>query len=166
MNNKMPEFIKKNILEGKFDHIHAAGVSGNVELLKQKINALGITQVSAPAADIKEYIDDMPYVMAAADIVMSRAGASTIVELTTLCKPAILIPSPNVTENHQEENAKQLQAAGGAIMILEKDCTGESLYETVSSLLDDKNKLTEMSGAMKSLSVNDAAENIVKMLLG
>jgi len=165
MNNKMLEFIKRNISEGKFNHIHATGINSNADEMKEKIKNLGVTEVIAPAADIREYINDMSRVMGSADIVLSRAGASTIVELTALGKPAILIPSPNVTENHQEENAKHIQAAGGAIMIAEKDCTGNSLYETVSLLLDDKNKLMEMSDAMASLSVSDASEKIVEMLL-
>jgi len=165
MNNIMPEFIKRNIEENRFDHIHATGISGNAVKMIQKIKDMGITLVTAPAADIREYINDMPRVMNTADIVLSRAGASTIAELTTLGKPAILIPSPNVTENHQEENAKQIQTAGGAVMIPESECTGDSLYEAVKLLLEDEAKLKEMSNAMKSLSVKDAAAKIVDMVL-
>jgi len=165
MNNIMPEFIKRNIKENRFDHIHATGISGNAAEMIQKIKDLGVTGVTAPAADIREYITDMPSIMNTADIVLSRAGASTIAELTTLGKPAILIPSPNVTENHQEENAKQIQAAGGAVMIPENECTGDSLYEAVKLLLDDEMKLADMTNAMKSLSVKDAAAKIVDTIL-
>ena len=155
----------KNITDGKFNHIHATGFNGSAEEMKQKIKNLGITDAAAPATDIREYISDMPRVMAAADIVLSRSGASTIAELTALGKPAVLIPSPNVTENHQEENAGRIQAAGGAIMIRELECNGDTLYKTVVSLLDDKNKLAEMSGIMKSLSVLTAAARIADIVL-
>ena len=115
--------------------------------------------------DIREYISDMPSVMARADLVLSRAGASTIAELTAIGKPAVLVPSPYVTNNHQEENAKQLQKAGGAVMLQEKECTGKILYETVSSLIADKDKLKRMSNAQKSLAALNAAEKIVEIIL-
>jgi len=165
MNNKILDFIKKNYNERKFDHIHATGISGSAEAMKKRLKDMGLTELEAPLTDIREYIDDMPAVMRAADIIISRAGASTIVELTTLGKPAILIPSPNVTENHQEANALQLQKAGGAVMILESECTGDILYDKVISLLENKTELKKMSEAQKTLSVSDAAAKIVDIAL-
>jgi len=88
-----------------------------------------------------------------------------LVELSSTGTPAILIPSPNVTENHQEENARQIQNAGGAVMILESECTGQILFDTVSSLLKNKEELKKMSKAQKSLSVSDAAARIVDIVL-
>jgi len=165
MNNKILDLIKLNVEERRFDHIHATGISGCAGEMKARLTSMGITEVEPPFADIKGYITDMPAVMRDADIVISRAGASTIVELTSMGKPAILIPSPNVTENHQEENAKRLQKAGGAIMILESECTGKILFDTITSLLDNKDKLEKMSAAQKSLSVSDAASKIVDIVL-
>ena len=165
MNNMIMEFIKNNNENYKFNHIHASGAGNTAEKMKVRLEEMGISEIKPPVIDIREYIDDMPSVMKAADIVLSRAGASTIAELTALGKPAVLVPSPNVTENHQEENAKQLQNAGGAVMIRESECTGEILYKTVSSLLDDKAKLVKMANAQKSMSVPDAAEKIVKIVL-
>jgi len=165
MNNIILEFIKRNAEENRFDHIHATGVSGSVDEMKKRLNTMGVSEIIPPAIDIREYITDMPSVMSRADIVLSRAGASTIAELTALGKPAILIPSPNVTENHQEENARQLQAAGGAVMILENECTGDILYNKVVSILDDKNELSRMSNAQKSLSVQDAAARVIENVL-
>jgi len=166
MNTKILDFIKINSKEQKFNHIHATGISGSAETMKEKLKSLGLIDISAPTIDIREYIDDMPKVMSAASIIISRAGASTIAELTAMGKPSILIPSPNVTENHQEENARQLHNAGGAIMILENECTGETLYNTVISILDDKSELEKMSELQKSLSVYDAAARIVEIVLG
>jgi len=165
MNEKMLDFIRLNSEESKFNHIHATGISNSAEMMIKRLKELGIHEIKPPLTDIREYINDMPLVMMDADIVLSRAGASTIAELTTLGKPAILIPSPNVTENHQEENAKQLQKAGGAVMIPEKECTGDVLYREVSSLLDNKIKLEKMSKAQKSLSVPNAANKIVSIVL-
>jgi len=165
MNEVILDFITLNVKEKRFNHIHATGISTNAEKMINKLKDSGLTDVNAPIADIREYIDNMPVVMKAADIVICRSGASTIAELTALGKPAIFIPSPNVAENHQEVNAEQLQAAGGAIMILEKDCTGEKLFKIVSELLIDKNKLEKMSIAQKSLSVPNAASNIVEAVV-
>ena len=72
----------------------------------------------------------MPLVMAAADLVLCRAGASTISELTAIAKPSILVPSPNVTANHQEKNARVLADQGAAVLLLERDCVENTLYET------------------------------------
>ena len=165
MNNKIFDFIERNVKEDKFKHIHAAGISGNAEAMKERLKNLGVTEAAATLVDIREYIDDMPSVMGEADIIISRSGASTIAELTAIGRPAILIPSPNVTENHQEENARQLQKAGGAVMILEKDCTGDTLFEVVSSLLENKEGLKKMSDALKSLLVSDATARIVDTVL-
>jgi len=166
MNIKITDFIERNIKEEKFNHIHATGVGGSVDIIKERLMKKGISEIKAPIADIREYISNMPTVMGSADIVITRAGASTIAELTAMGKPAILIPSPNVTENHQEENARQLEKAGGVEMILENECTGESLFDKVVSILEDKNKLKKMAEAQKSLSVQDAATKIVDIVLG
>jgi len=165
MNKMILTFIEMNLKDGRFNHIHATGVDGSAEMMIKQLESRGVSGISAPAADIREYIEDMPSVMKSADIIISRAGASTIAELTALGKPAILIPSPNVTENHQEENARELQKAGGVLMIKEKECTGEILYNTVLSLIDNIAELDKMSKAQMLLSVPDAADKIVDIVL-
>ena len=165
MNETMAEFIKLNIDSGEFDHIHATGKAGGVDEMKKRLARLGAPDVMPAGIEISEYIDDMPSVMSAADIVLSRAGASTVAELTVMGKPAVLIPSPYVANNHQEENAKQLQKTGGAVMLLEKECTGENLFNTVSQLLKDKDRLERMSFAQKSLAAPEAASIIVDMII-
>jgi UDP-N-acetylglucosamine--N-acetylmuramyl-(pentapeptide) pyrophosphoryl-undecaprenol N-acetylglucosamine transferase len=148
------ELIRLNIGGGRFRHIHATGGK-----------AINVGGALPQDIEIREYIDDMPALMAAADIILCRAGASTIAELTAAGKPAVLVPSPYVTNNHQEENAKQLQKAGGAVMLLEKGCTGEKLYDTVASILEDADKLKSMSAAQKALGIPDAAGKIVEMII-
>jgi len=165
MNIKILDFIKRNSRENRFNHIHATGIGGSADKMKNDLMEMGVKEVKAPTIDIREYINDMPNVMSEASIVIARSGASTIAELTAMGKPAVLIPSPNVTENHQEENARQLEKAGGAVMILENECTGETLYNTVVSLLDNKSELERMSDLQKSLSVYDAASRIVEIVL-
>ena len=114
--------------------------------------------------ELLEYIYDMPSKMAAADLVVSRAGAITLAELAILHKPAILIPSPNVTNNHQYKNALVVANAGGAVLIEEKELTKERLSSEIISILTDKERLRKMSSAMATLAVFDTAERIFNVI--
>lgn len=164
MNEKIVDFIKLNINQKKFHHIHAAGAGRSADEIITGLNNDGITEIPSPYADIREYITDMPVLMSKADLVICRSGASTIAELAALSKPAILIPSPNVTENHQEENAKQAEKAGGAIMITEKECTGEKLFYEAVSVIENTEKLEMMQKAQSKLATADASEKIVEAI--
>ena len=115
--------------------------------------------------DVRPYIYDMPLVMDAADLVLCRAGASTLAELTCIGKPAVLIPSPNVTNNHQERNARVLEHAGGAKVLLEGSFTADDLYNLVSDLLSDGAQLAQMADNMRAAGVSDAAERIAELVL-
>ena len=142
-----------------FHHIHAVGSFGwgwMPELVKEK----GVDYENCASIDMREYIFDMPTVMAAADVVIGRAGSATCNEIATTGTPCILIPSPNVTGNHQEKNARVLEAAGGAVVILEKDCTPEVLYAEVQGLLVDEERREQMSKALRGLVKIDSAERI------
>ena len=103
--------------------------------------------------------------MAAADLVVCRSGASTLSELTVLGKPAILVPSPNVTNNHQEKNARVLEKAGGAVLIPESDISSDKLLGSVSLLLSRPDTLASMSEQMKKLGVGNATERIAEIIL-
>ena len=129
-------------------HLHATGSRG-VKLFED----LEAKNHFAPGANlvVKEYIDNMPDLLAAADLVISRSGALTLAELEAMGRASILIPSPNVAENHQYYNALELQNAGAAIVIEEKDLTGVKLIETVHALLAEPGKLTAMGTAAKTL---------------
>ncbi len=141
-----------------FRHIHGAG--RNFKALTQALGDL------PDGLEIREYIYDMPTVMAAADLVLCRAGASTIAELTALAKPCILVPSPNVTGDHQTKNAQVLSQAGGAVLLPEKDCSGQILFDQVNRLLKDDGAREKMRASLQSLGTPDANERIYTALLG
>jgi UDP-N-acetylglucosamine--N-acetylmuramyl-(pentapeptide) pyrophosphoryl-undecaprenol N-acetylglucosamine transferase len=147
----------KNVL-----HLHATGQYG-VELFKELEQKKGFAR--GEDLIVKEYINNMPELLAAADLVISRAGALTLAELEAAGRAAVLIPSPNVAENHQYYNALELQKAGAAVVIEEKDLTGAKLVETVAGLLESPGKLAEMGRAARSLSVDDSLDRIAARLL-
>ena len=119
----------------------------------------------ARGVDVRRYIYDMPCVMAAADLILCRAGASTLSELSFMGKPVIIVPSPNVTDNHQEKNARVLERAGGAVVKLEGEFDAKSLCDEVCALLRDKAGMEEMSKRMKELAVPDAVDRIASIVL-
>lgn len=110
------------------------------------------------------YISNMPEVLAATTLAVSRAGASSLAEMTALGIPSILIPSPNVTNNHQEANARSLQDAGAAIMITEKELSTEALFRHIKTMMTDEKKRRSMSDAAKLFGQPDAAARVVAEL--
>ena len=162
MNRKMSEFIARECYDGApFHHIHGAG--RDYGWMQEEIGRRGLA-LEGTGIEVREYIYDMPLVMAAADVVLCRAGASTISELTAIAKPSILVPSPNVTANHQEKNARVLASQGAAVLLLEKDCQGDALYEQADGLLRDRSRREEMVRALNSMAVPDAGEKIYQTL--
>ena len=163
MNEIMTDFIVRACANPFFGVIHSTGkawykkMTETLEKEKPGYEKLGM--------DVREYIYDMPTVMAAADLVLCRAGASTLAELTAMGKPAVLIPSPNVTNNHQEKNARVLAESGGAKLLLEPDFTADSLLGLVSELLHHPEQLEEMSEKMRSMGVADATDRITEIVL-
>ncbi|MEA4934852.1 MAG: UDP-N-acetylglucosamine--N-acetylmuramyl-(pentapeptide) pyrophosphoryl-undecaprenol N-acetylglucosamine transferase [Lawsonibacter sp.] len=162
MNQKMLDFIAKECYEGSpYRHIHGAGRDFpwmNEELLRRGL------ELGENGIEVREYIYDMPLVMAAADLVLCRAGASTISELTVISKPAILIPSPNVTANHQEKNARVLSDQGAAVLLREQDCVGDTLYDTAGMLLRERDRRDDMVRALSTMAVPDAGEKSYQTL--
>jgi len=106
----------------------------------------------------------MPTLMAAADVFISRAGASSCNEIAVSGTPCILIPSPNVTDNHQEKNARIIESRGGCVLLLEKECTGQRLYEEVTSLLADEQRCRAMRKALQASSMPDSADRICDII--
>ena len=163
MNEVMTELIP--MLDGKqgFRLLHAAGSRYYAGMAAK----LGETapDMAEHGVELREYIYDMPRVMTAADLVVCRAGASTISELCYMGKPVIIVPSPNVTNNHQEKNARVLEEAGGAKVLLEGEFDARSLLADVKELLADDEKLKAMSAAMTSLAAEDATERICGIIL-
>jgi UDP-N-acetylglucosamine--N-acetylmuramyl-(pentapeptide) pyrophosphoryl-undecaprenol N-acetylglucosamine transferase len=98
--------------------------------------------------------------MAAADVLIGRAGSATCNEIAACGTPCILIPSPNVTNNHQEKNARVLESGGGAVVVLEKDCTSEGMYALVMELLKDESRRSEMSRNLRAMARLDCTERM------
>jgi UDP-N-acetylglucosamine--N-acetylmuramyl-(pentapeptide) pyrophosphoryl-undecaprenol N-acetylglucosamine transferase len=164
MNDYMVDFVVREINAGTpFHHIYGVGQRYYQRVL-DGIAARGIDLKDYPNVDIRAYIYDMPVVMAAADVILSRAGASTIAEISSIAKPSILVPSPNVTANHQEKNARVLSDQGAAVLMLENECDGKKLYHQVMSMLEHPAGLEKMRVELKSLFVSDANERIYQVL--
>jgi UDP-N-acetylglucosamine--N-acetylmuramyl-(pentapeptide) pyrophosphoryl-undecaprenol N-acetylglucosamine transferase len=113
-------------------------------------------------AKVVPFLYDMPAVLRTADLVVARAGAMTIAELTACGKPAILIPLPTAIYDHQMKNARAMEAAGGAIVLPQTDLTGSMLSESVSVILLDQRRLQTMSAKSREMRRIDAGEVIVR----
>jgi UDP-N-acetylglucosamine--N-acetylmuramyl-(pentapeptide) pyrophosphoryl-undecaprenol N-acetylglucosamine transferase len=113
---------------------------------------------------IQPFIHNMPEVLAGIDLVVSRAGATTLAELTSLGVPSILIPSPYVTNNHQEKNARSLVVQGAAELLIEKDLNKQSLIQSIDRVLLDKEKLAGMKKKAKKMGVPDSATRLYKLM--
>jgi UDP-N-acetylglucosamine--N-acetylmuramyl-(pentapeptide) pyrophosphoryl-undecaprenol N-acetylglucosamine transferase len=116
-----------------------------------------------PWARIVPYLDDMPQAYAAADLVVARAGAMTVAELTARGVAAVLVPSPNVTGDHQTANARVLAARGAAVMLGERALAG--LGSTVRALIADRERLARMASASRALGRPDAAATLASLVL-
>ena len=163
MNKKMVDFITKECYEGApFRHIHGAG--RDYPWMKEALEKKGL-KLGDNGVEIREYIYDMPLVMCAADLVLCRAGASPISEITAIAKPAVLVPSPNVTANHQEKNARVLSDRGAAVLLLEHECGETTLYDTAAALLVDRRRREEIARELKEMASVDAGEKIFRTLV-
>ena len=165
MNAEMVECIALEYANSApFRHIHGAG--RDYQSVLEGLKAKGVDLSACPELDVREYIYDMPLVMAAADLVLCRAGTSTIAEIAAIARPAVLVPSPNVVADHQTKNAQVLANAGGAVLLPEEETSGERLYELIDSLLKDEARRENMSRALREMAVPDAAEQIYGVLRG
>lgn len=113
---------------------------------------------------IVPYINNMPEVLACTSLIVNRAGASFLAEITALGIPSVLIPSPNVTNNHQEANARQLEGEGAAVVILEKDLTGPNLLTAIQSIVVNEELRKQMSQDSLRLGKRDSAAVITEEL--
>jgi UDP-N-acetylglucosamine--N-acetylmuramyl-(pentapeptide) pyrophosphoryl-undecaprenol N-acetylglucosamine transferase len=118
-----------------------------------------------PNLTVRPFIYDMPDVLAATDLIVNRAGASFLAEITALGIPSILIPSPYVTNNHQEKNARWLEQEGASRVILEKELTGERLWKTIEEIIDNPALRVTMNKASLRLGKPDAQEEIYQLIL-
>ena len=156
--------------------LNSAAIDGLPDLLKQRPH-MTVTHQTGEAdhdrvsqayrragvtATVLPFVYDMPAAINAADVVVARAGAMTVAELTTCGKPAILIPLPTAIYDHQMKNAKVMEAAGAAVVLPQADLTGATLARSVAQILDDPQRMKAMEDASVGLRRLDAAEAIVR----
>ncbi|MCX7921307.1 MAG: undecaprenyldiphospho-muramoylpentapeptide beta-N-acetylglucosaminyltransferase [Clostridia bacterium] len=158
INETVAELIQKYYKDGDCKIIFATGEAQFEKISKQ------LSDIKTSNIEVTPYIYDMSNIMAAADLAICRAGAITISELQVLGTPSIMIPSPNVTANHQEFNARALEQEGGAVVILEKNLNAELLHHQMMDLLKDKEQLSKMSRNAKKTGVTNATEKIYSIV--
>ena len=163
LNEAVAGVLAKNQQKQAIQFIVGTGRGENYERMQALLAQNGVAPDGVHVR-IRDYIDDMPRCMAAADLVISRCGAMTISELPAMQKPSILVPSPYVAENHQYHNAQTLAKRGAAVCIEEKDLTAEHLWDTIEQTVLDPAKLTAMSKAAGEAAVWDADERIYSVI--
>ena len=157
INNAVVSMLTTLKDEKNICFLHSTGKYG--KWVGEKLTENGVSYGKGTNIEIREYIDNMDICLPACDLVISRAGASSISEIQLLGKPSILIPSPNVAENHQYHNAMTLAENDGAILIEEKNLDGETLAKAVQDLKNNPSKLNEISSnALKNAKSNALSE--------
>lgn len=159
INQTAIELIKWHNGTDKYYHIHGTG-KGGYSTFNEALKDVPLSDMIS----VREYITDMDICMAAADLVICRAGAITLSELQAMGKPSILIPSPYVAENHQFHNAMTLKNVGAARVFEEKDLDFKQLIKTVDELLSDKAALDSMAAAAKKSAIINTNEIIYNAL--
>ncbi|MDR0890331.1 MAG: UDP-N-acetylglucosamine--N-acetylmuramyl-(pentapeptide) pyrophosphoryl-undecaprenol N-acetylglucosamine transferase [Oscillospiraceae bacterium] len=163
MNKKMAQFLKLACAEESFRCVYATGSYG-WRWMPDYVREQGVDLKKHPHITMQEYIYNMPVLMAAADVVIGRAGSSTLNEIAAAGTPCIIVPSPNVANNHQEKNAEILGKRGAALVIHEAQCSGELLYEETKKLLNDEARCAAMRTALREIAVVDSAERIYTII--
>lgn len=154
LNILLPKAINHLKQKSKVKIIHQTGEK-DVARVRQAYQAAGVE------ARVDVFFTDMATVYGDADVVVSRAGATTLAELAVLGKPALLIPYPYAADNHQEKNGEFYVGGGGALMFKESDIDSRFLADALGELLADSERLETMSASMKSLAFPNAAADIV-----
>lgn len=150
--------------KSKYNYIISTGQYGL--WVPDKMRDKGINPDEEKNIQVRPYINDMDRCLSAADLVICRAGASSLSEFEALGKPSILIPSPNVTENHQFHNAMALVNNNAAVIIEEKDLDGKKLGKVMDKLLSDKTRLKEIGDNARKMAVTDATQRICDIVVG
>lgn len=158
INSTLIEIIK-NKMNTNYQIIWASGPK-QYDVIKDNLKELGINIDRIQNVKILPYIYNMEEMMNLADIIISRSGAMTITEIAIAGKPAIFIPFPFATENHQEYNARVLVNAGAANIILDKDLNAEILTKTLNEMIENKSKLLEMSKNAEKVAINNVEDKI------
>lgn len=159
INETIAEMLNTHF-KGEFNLIFATG-----EAQFDEINSsICLDREYKKMVRVVPYIYDVASIYRASDLMICRAGAITISELQTMGTPSILIPSPYVTANHQEHNARSLERDGGAVVILESELNADILYNQICNLISNKNVLKKMSADAAKNRVTDADEKIYALI--
>jgi UDP-N-acetylglucosamine--N-acetylmuramyl-(pentapeptide) pyrophosphoryl-undecaprenol N-acetylglucosamine transferase len=142
--------------QGRLKIIHQTG-SEDLETVRAGYRAVGWED-----AEISPFIDDMAAAYSCAHLVLCRAGATTIAELTSCGRPAILVPFPYAAGDHQSVNARSLAKRGAALMLPQSEITAENLARLLGDLLNDQERLIDMAGVARSLGKPEAAWKILE----
>ena len=162
LNRAAAYMLSESAKEGKYQHIHGYGQHDDMFL--EELKEYGLDLAANPQIRVREYIDNMPQCLAAADLVIGRAGAMTLTEIEAKGRASILIPSPNVAENHQFHNAMALVRRGAAEIIEEKDLTGEALWRKAEKILSDPQRLRSLGENAGKMEILDASERIYRVI--
>lgn len=155
--------LKRELLAIEGLHVvHSTGKNGYDETLR----ALDLTDVEASRWRVMPYIDDMGDTLAAADLVVSRAGASSVAEIAALAVPSILVPYPLATADHQTTNARLLTDAGAAVKFSDGDIDGDDFRDELLGLLGDAPRRASMCEAARGLAQDKAAAMLADLLEG
>lgn len=160
INTAVTQLIEERYERRNCYFLHATGKAG-VGMFDVVEKEKGINLSENKHIMLREYINDMHRCMAAADLVICRAGASSLSEIQAMGKPSILVPYPYAAENHQYYNAMELVKNDAAILIEEKDFTGDRLIKEIDTLLADKQRLEALGANAKKMAIYDATERIV-----
>ncbi len=164
-NKTVVDWISQIAKEGTYQVMMGTGKNQQYQTVMERFYTNGIRLEEYPQIQVCEYIYDMHIVMQAADVVISRAGASTLCELTALGKASVLVPSPYVTDNHQEHNARAMERGGGARVILEKEFTPQTLNETIKAITGQPQTLARMKQNAAAMGHIDATETLYQEVL-
>lgn len=164
INRAMVEVLKHYAGRRDVQILHATG-KGEYEDIISRISAAGLDLQQADNIKVKPYLYNMPQAMAIADLAIFRAGATGLAELTAKGIPAILVPYPYAAENHQEHNARAVEKAGAARVILNKDLTAQGLIQAIDELIGKPDKLRAMAEASAKLGRPEAADTISELII-
>ncbi|MCL6639380.1 MAG: undecaprenyldiphospho-muramoylpentapeptide beta-N-acetylglucosaminyltransferase [Firmicutes bacterium] len=165
INKAMAGVLKRFQGRPGLHFLHVTGRDLYEEFLADCAKA-GIILDKTGNVTIKPYLYNMQDALAAASLVVSRAGAATLAELTALGLPSILVPYPYAAENHQEHNARALEKAGAAVVLPDRGLSGGKLAETVAGLIENENKLAAMADASRKMGRPDALREILDAVDG
>lgn len=163
INEAMYDILLSSAESGRYCHIHSVGTNGTEYL--EKFEKAGFVNGKKGTVEVRQYIDNMDVCMSAADLVIGRAGASSLSEIEAMGKASILIPSPYVAENHQFHNAMALVNRDAGFVIEEKDLTTQVLNDKINELLSDENKLKTVEKNAKAMAVTNSRERIAQIIL-